>query len=98
MPVIEKFFAGFVLAVCVLLLVRMLLGPLRRERLDAVLRRWRAPWRRRLQQARRDSAESRAQRAAQEAIARARRAAADGEWDGNVYRPKSFKRKKRDLH
>ena len=98
MPVIEKIFAGLMLAACLLLLVRMTLGPGRRDRLDAALRRWRAPWRQRLLRARRNSAEARAERAAQEAIARARRAAADGEWDGNVYRPKSFKGKKRDLH
>ena len=98
MQAIEKIFAALVLAACLVLLLRMLLGQRRRQRLDATLRRWRAPWQRRLLQARRDSAESRAERTAQEAIARARRAAAAGEWDGNVYRPKSFKRKKRDLH
>lgn len=98
MPLIEKIFAGLALVACLLLLLRMTLGQRRRERLDAALRRWRAIWRRRLQQARRDSAESRAERTAQEAITRARRTAASGEWDGNVYRPKSFKRKKRDLH
>jgi len=98
MRIAEKIFAGLMLALCLLLLVRMTIGPQRRQRLDAALRRWRAPWRRRLQQARRSSAESRAERTAQDAIARARRTAAEGEWDGNVYRPKSFKRKKRDLH
>ena len=96
--VIEKLFAGLMLAVCLLLLVRVLIGARRRERFDAawlrfrgiVRRRWRAVagW---------PLARRRAGRVADEAILRARRRAA-GDWEGNVYRPTSFKKKKRDLH
>lgn len=57
MQVAEKIFAGLMLALCLLLLVRMAIGSRQRQRLDTALSRWRAPWRRRLQQARRDSAE-----------------------------------------
>lgn len=88
----EPLFAGVVLLMCVLALLRLMIGAGRRQRLDAALRRgwfrlrvkaltlWR--WRR----VRRD-----AEQAAREAIERAagRR---DGQWDGNVYQPKAFKK------
>lgn len=92
----EKFFAGAVVLVCVLLLARQFMGASRRTRLDALLRRishsvrafagriYRLP-----------SARRAARREAEEAIRRAR--GDGGEWDGNVYRPKSF-RKSRKLH
>jgi hypothetical protein len=100
--VIEKAFAALVLAVCVVLMVRLLLGARRRSRFDAAMRRaWARTrlfahsvfhWR---------SHRREAQRAADEAIRRARGQrpgdAADGEWEGNVYKPKSF-RKPRKLH
>lgn len=97
---IEKVFAGAMLAVCLLLMLRLVLGPSRRFRFDAALRRFGAAVERRLQSlGPHRSAASRAEREADKAIERARRrAASPGEWDGNVYRPKSFKRKKRDLH
>lgn len=106
MQLIEKAFAAIVLLACLLFLVRMLIGPRRRAGLDAWLRDWQPPWRRNLRAAWRRSAAARAQsraqsqahRAADDVIERARRSAAGGEWEGNVYRPKSFKRKKRDLH
>jgi hypothetical protein len=86
--VFEKIFAGIVLAVCAVLMLRLLLGERRRYRFDAASRRlfvavrvkalrlwhWRAAHR----QAKRD---------AEAAIRRAR----EGERDGNVYKPKSFK-------
>ncbi len=102
MQVIEKAFAAIVLLACLYFLVRMGLGTSRRARLDEFARTWYRPWQRKWRDAMRDSAESRAEsraeRTAREAIERARRTAAGGEWDGNVYKPKSFKRKKRDLH
>ena len=95
---VEKIFAAFMVAGCVLLLLRLLLGPNRRERLDAALRRAGARWSRRVRHlVARPSAQALAEREAKAAIERASRRAS-GEWDGNVYRPKSFKRKKRDLH
>ena len=99
---IETIFAALMLTICVVLLVRMALGPARRARFDAAF----VSWRRRIGHslgrvsaaARRPAAESRARRETAAAIRRARERAESGEWDGNVYRPKSFKRKKRDLH
>jgi hypothetical protein len=102
--VIEKIFAGVVLAICAVLMLRLLLGARRRARFDAGMRRtwfrtrsfadtaWH--WRRRRREA---------QRVAEAAIRRARGQDAngddrpDGEWEGNVYKPKSF-RKPRKLH
>ncbi len=94
---IERVFAGIVLAVCVVLLLRLLMSVPRRYRFDMALRRvalrlrhaalsiwhWRA--------ARRDA--QRAREAADEAIRRARDR---GDWDGNVYTPKSFRKPPRD--
>lgn len=91
---IEKVLAGVALAICAGMLLRMLIGARRRARLDAGLRRfWLglrarviATWRWR-------SARKEAERVAEDAIRRAR----DGvQRDGNVYRPKSFKRPPRD--
>lgn len=90
----DQIFAGLVLAVCGVLLLRLVLGERRRYAFDAFWRRlWIAlrvrglrlwHWRAARRQARRD---------ADEAIRRAQ----EGEWDGNVYKPKSFKRP-RKLH
>ena len=89
----EKILAGAVLAVCAVMLLRLVLSSGRRARFDARLRYlawslrhkayrlWRWP-----------SARREAARAAEEAIRRAREG---GQWDGNVYRPKSFKRPKK---
>jgi len=86
---IEKLFAGFVAAACLVLLLRLAVGARRRQRLDAVARRAWGTGRRRVLwvwhwRARRSAA----RRAAEEAIARARR---DVQREGNVYRPKSFR-------
>jgi hypothetical protein len=94
--VIEKGFAAIVLAVCIVLLVRLVLGARRRQRLDAFALRawyrlrgtalslWRGPRKRR-----------EARRLAEDAIRRA----SQGQWDGNVYTPEQFKRPPRDkLH
>ena len=99
---IETFFAALVLATCVLLLVRMALGARHRVRFDALFGRWRRQSGRGLDALlgalRRPSAEVRARRETAAAIRRAQGRDEAGDWDGNVYRPKSFKRKKRDLH
>lgn len=99
---IQTLFAALVLAICLLLLVRLALAASRRARFDAALHR---SWRRLgrgvdalAAAVRRPSAEARARRETAAAIRRARERAEAGAWDGNVYRPKSFKRKKRDLH
>ena len=86
----EKILAGLLLAVCLVMAWRLLLGDRRRRRLDdwfrslpvraRRLRHWRAS---------RDEA----RRVAEEAIRRAR---GEVERDGNVYRPKSFRKPPRD--
>jgi hypothetical protein len=98
--VAEKIFAGIVLLVCALLMVRLLIGERRRYRYDAFWRRlWAGTRIRALRLWHWRSASRQARRDADEAIRRAR-GKDDGEWDGNVYTPKSFdgKRDKRNLH
>lgn len=92
---IDKWLAGLTVLVCVLLLARLCLGAARRQRFDSALRRrWQglvgalSRWRHG------PLARRRAAREAEEIIRRARER---GEWQGNVYRPKSF-RDKRKLH
>ena len=95
---IEKVLGAIGFVVCVLLLVRMTLPVRRRQAFDASARRGWAHTRQlgqRLLHAGqrvlrwRPSSRRQAARVAEEAIERARRQ--KGEWDGNVYRPKSFK-------
>jgi hypothetical protein len=91
--VAEKIFAALVLACCAVLMLRLLLGERRRGGFDAF---WRRVWIRLRIQALRlwhwPAARRRAKRDAEAAIRRAR----EGTWDGNVYKPKSFD--KRKLH
>jgi hypothetical protein len=97
MNLIEKIFAAVMVGACVLLLLRMLLKPGRRARVDASIRRGSERWQRRLRRfVAWPGAELRARRETKEAIRRARRTAS--ERDGNVVRPKAFKGKRRDLH
>ena len=86
----ERVLAALALAACVVLLARLMIGAGRRQRLDAALRRtWNAV--RRLALSLRHRRE--AARVAEEAIKRARDR---GEWDGNVYTPKEFRKPPRD--
>ena len=86
----EKFLAGLTLVICVVLLVRLCLGYPRQQRFDAAVRRAAQACRRTaLSVWHWRSSRKEAARAAEEAIERARRS---GEWDGNVYKPKSFRR------
>lgn len=90
---IEKLLAAVVLAVCVVFLVRLMLGARRQRQLDAAAQQAGARvrhvvhamwhWR---------SSRKRAQRIADEAIKRAASRDRDGHWDGNVFKPKSFRR------
>jgi hypothetical protein len=99
----EKIFAGIVLLVCALLMLRLVIGARRRYAYDAFWRRlWAGTRIRALRLWHWRSASRQARRDADEAIRRAR-GRAEGEWDGNVYTPKSFdanrdKRDKRNLH
>jgi hypothetical protein len=86
---IENIFAAVVFAVCVVLMVRLSLNSNRRSRFDDAMRRLSFTLRRRaflLYHWR--SARRNANRVAEEAIRRARDG---GTWEGNIYRPKSFK-------
>ncbi|HET7795105.1 MAG TPA: hypothetical protein VFL64_17110 [Rhizobacter sp.] len=92
---LETVFAVLTLVICIALMVRLLVGPRRRQGLDAWARRtglgikytalrvyhWR-------------SSRQTAKRVAEDAIRRARDD--KGSWEGNVYKPKSFKRPPRD--
>jgi predicted nucleic acid-binding protein len=94
---LDKIFAAFVVLICALLALRLLLGAQRRARMDARLRGlWRQlrGWRYLRQNKKRAEAQAEA------AIRRARSASRmeDGEWDGNVYRPKKFGGKPRKPH
>lgn len=93
----ERVLAAIVIAFCALMLVRLALGVRRRQRFDAFFRRlWvrlrhagHSVWRWR--ESRRNA--EMARKAADELIKRARDR---GEWDGNVYTPKSFRKPPRD--
>jgi hypothetical protein len=90
---IEQVLAGAVLAVCAVLLLRLVLGEPRRRRFDTAVRRaWLSLKRGALQLWHWREHKRQAEQAAADAIERARRA---GEWEGtregNVYRPKSFR-------
>lgn len=90
---VQKILAAVVLAFCAVMLLRLVIGERRRYRFDAFWRRlwtqmrigavklWHWP-----------AARRRARRDAEAVIRRAR----EGVWDGNVYKPKSFD--KRKLH
>ena len=103
----EKVLALVVLIACVVVGIHMALPAARQQRMEqrgrqawARVRRgwlWLSTWRQRRDFRRVAQAEADA------AIKRARSGSriVEGEWDGNVYRPKSFdgkKRDKRDLH
>ena len=102
LSVAEKIFAALALTVCAVLLLRLLIGERRRYRFDAAARRLWFTLRRFGSWLRRGasslwhwrSSRRQAARAAEEAIRRAR--SADGSWDGNVYKPKSFRKPPRD--
>jgi hypothetical protein len=96
----EKFLAAAVLLACIAIALRMLLPAAQQRRVDAglhralgwLVERWRVlrHWRRR------SGMKKAAEAEAEAAIRRARKGSriVDGEWDGNVYRPKNFDGKK----
>jgi hypothetical protein len=90
---IETLLAGVVVAVCAALMLRLLIGDVRRHRLDAaVSRRWRNA---RLRV--RDAWQWRSVRrnAAREAEDAIRRASQGAKREGNVIRPKQFESPKK---
>ena len=96
-PVLEKLFPAIVVAACLVLLLRLVLGERRRHLFDRAVARWSRAAAARIEGLFTwNASRRRARRAAEEAIRRAREG---GEWDGNVYRPKSFQGKKdRKIH
>jgi len=94
--VLEKLFPAIVVAACLVLLLRLVLGERRRHLFDRAVARWSRAAAARIEGLFTwNASRRRARRAAEEAIRRAREG---GEWDGNVYRPKSFgKRKDRKI-
>ncbi|MEP7099454.1 MAG: hypothetical protein ABI781_03025 [Burkholderiales bacterium] len=94
---LERVPAAIVLAVCLVLLLRLVIGERRRYRFDAFFRRIGSRLRRaglsiwHWRDARREAQNAR--KVADEVIKRARDR---GEWDGNVYTPKSFRKPPRD--
>jgi hypothetical protein len=91
----EALLAAIGLAVCVVLLLRMAIGPARRARLDRTLDRTVGRAARRVRQHARSlwrqlRARGQAEREASELIERARRRRERVEREGNVYRPRSF--------
>ena len=94
----EKVLAALTLAACAVLLARLLMGETRRWRFDAAVRRaWLATQCRFLLMWNWRASKRAAALAAEDAIRRARQKAG-GEWDGNVYKPKSFRKPPNKLH
>jgi hypothetical protein len=91
--VIEKGFAAIVLAACLVMLLRLVIGARRRQRFDAIaIRSWLRERGAALALWRWPRSRRRARQLADDAIRRA----SQGQWDGNVYRPEQFKRPPRD--
>ncbi|MBV9889966.1 MAG: hypothetical protein JO090_03655, partial [Rhizobacter sp.] len=78
MNVVEKVFAAAMVVLCVVLLLRMVLRPRRRARVDASVRKQAAVWRSRVVRAALwPAAQLRARRETREAIRRAKRSAVE---------------------
>ena len=83
---IQNLLAAVIFIVCVISMIRLLVGARRRGRMDAFfIRSW---LRIKLLFSRRRPQKKNPADLAEEAI---RRAKDGGTWDGNVYKPKSFK-------
>ena len=99
MSLAEQLLAALTLAVCAVLGVRLCLGPARQQRFDRALRSWGWTLRRgalRLWHWRRSRRLARTEAEAVIRRARGGKAAEDeGEWTGNVYTPKSFRKPRR---
>jgi hypothetical protein len=92
----ETVSASIVLILCLVFLVRLMIGARRRYTLDAWARRTALGTKQTvLGLVRRRGSRKSAERLAEEAIRRAR-GEDEGHWEGNVYKPKSFKRPPRD--
>ena len=104
MNLAESLLAALTLAVCAVLGVRLCLGPARQQRFDRTLRRWGETLRRVAHQLWHWRASRRLARTEAEAVIRRARGGNEsrdmggadaGEWHGNVYTPKSFRKPRR---
>ncbi len=98
---LETIFAAIIVAGCLVMLLRLSLGARRRQRFDSTVARWSRRTGARFESIFTwNSSRRHARRVAEAAIRRAREGTRTdaGEWDGNVYRPKSFKKKGRKIH
>ena len=94
----DKALAALTFAACIVMLARLLMGETRRWRFDVALRRgWFAAKRRFFLLWHWRASRRAAAQAAEDAIRRARQKDG-GEWDGNVYKPKSFRKPPNKLH
>jgi len=98
-PSMDKPLAALIFLVCIVMLARLLMGVQRRHRFDAAARRgWFATQRRVLLAWHWRASKRAAAQAADDVIRRARQKKDAGEWDGNVYKPKSFRKPPNKLH
>ena len=107
MSLAEPLLAALTLATCAVLGVRLCLGPARQQRFDRMLRRWGEALRRVAHRLWHWRASRRLARTEAEAVIRRARGgngasgasnmgdADAGEWRGNVYTPKSFRKPRR---
>ena len=94
----EKALAALTFAACIVMLARLSMGETRRWRFDAAVRRgWFAAKRRFFLLRHWRASRRAAAQATEDAIRRARQKDG-GEWDGNVYKPKSFRKPPNKLH
>lgn len=104
MNLAEQLLAAFTLAVCAVLGVRLCLGPARQQRFDRTLRGWGWTLRhgagqlwhwRTSRHLARTEAEAAIQRARGSRGTGSNGDADEGEWTGNVYTPRSFRKPRR---
>jgi hypothetical protein len=95
----DKALAAMIFVACIVMLARLWMGDQRRYRFDVATRRFGLALKQRVLQAWHwRSSKRAAAQAADDLIRRARQKDAQGEWDGNVYKPKSFRKPPNKLH
>ncbi|MDM4767867.1 hypothetical protein [Pelomonas sp. SE-A7] len=97
---LPKPLAALGLIICLLIALHMMLGPAQRARVDDWLRGLRVRIHQLLDFSgrRRDARRARAETESLIRRVKASNPLPEGEWEGNVYRPKSFEPDKRKLH
>jgi hypothetical protein len=88
----ERMLASLALAACLVAMLRLVLKERQRQRLDALFRSaWQPVRRAALKLRRRPAPPPDPARLTEEVIRRAR----EGHWEGNVYKPRAFRRPKK---